>query len=186
MTTQVGNRIIFNGQTYYTYIDPFRYYLFSLKAKERPSFTSLTTSNHLGYSAVYEIRGDKLFMIEFDGNLIIEKGRYYHLKTVGLDEVFQGQKEVFVSWFTGGINMETEDQSINRDYQGLTYSEDELYVLFEKGVVKTTTMMNSKEIDRIFSLEYQSWDLQYPEEKKTIWDIIKRKFSRRRIHRSED
>lgn len=183
MTTQIGNRVIFSDQTYYTYSDPFSAYIYSLKVKERPSFASLTTANHLGYSAVYEIRGDKLYMINFAGDLKVEKGKYYSVKTVGIEEMFQGQKEVFVSWFSGGLSMQTEDQAIKEDRNGSTYNEDELYILCENGIVKTISMVNSKVLDRISSLEGQLWYLQHHGKKKTIWFHIGRKFARKREYR---
>ena len=186
MTTQQGNRVLFKGETYYTYSDPFQDYLNSLAPKERPYFHSVHTANQKGYDAVYEVRGDKLFLINFAGNMIYNKGGKYYFKNIGLETLFPGQKENFTDWFTGGLRLETTDQLIRKEDVGPSYSEDELYLQFKDGILEFENLVNSKVLDRISSLEDQLWYQKNHGKKKTIWYYIARRFFRRKLYDMEE
>lgn len=174
MTPQIPDKIIYKGETYFTYSNPFFYYRHSIKPKVRPLFYGETTANHNGYVVDYEVRSDKLYMIKLEGNLIITEGKKTYYKEVGLDAIFPGQKEVFANWFTGDLNLTPPDK-INWSYDKIERELNSLYLYFEKGLLIYSGMLNNTVIERISSLHWELYNLKH-RKKRTMWFYIGHKF----------
>lgn len=184
MTPQIPDRVIYEGETYFTYSDAFSQYLHSIKPKTRPQFTESSSANHSGYIVHYEVKDDKLYMVELEGNLLITEGKKTYDQEVGLDYIFPGQKEVFAEWFTGDLNLTPPDK-FNWSYHKKEEEPNSLYLYVEKGVLVYAGMLNKKVIDRISKLKWELFDLKH-RKKRTIWWYVGRKLFHRWVFFDDD
>jgi hypothetical protein len=178
MTQQIADTVAYNGETYYTYSNPFHQYRFTFKPKERPRFYGEHTANWNGYESDYNIKDNKLFLMKFKGNLSNPKDNTY--RVIGLDHFFPGQNEVFADWFTGSLTLHTEAQLYEHDRLDNSYSQDELYLEFKNGELVASGLINSKVADIINNRERELWDIKH-HKKRTSWWYVGRKFFNRWI-----
>lgn len=174
MTPQIPDTVIYKGEKYFTYSDPFGYYLLSIKPKLRPPFSESSSANHSGYIVHYEVKDDKLYMVELEGNLLITEGKKTYDQEVGLDYIFPGQKEVFAEWFTGDLNLTLPDK-FNWSYHKKEPEPNSLYMYFEKGILVYAGLLNYKVIERISKLRWELEDLKY-RKKRTMWFYVGHRF----------
>lgn len=174
MTPQIPDTVTYKDVTFYSNSDPFFYYRHSIKPKERPLFAGISTANHRGYEAHYEVREDKLYLIKFEGNLIVSQGKETVYNEVELNSIFPGQTEVFADWFTGDLIL-TPQNKYNWSYEYKEREKDTLYLYFEKGLLVFAGMVDNKVVDRISNLHWELFNLQH-RKKKTIWYYIGHKF----------
>ena len=184
MTPQIPDTVIYKGEAYYTSSDPFFYYRHSFKPKDRPLFYGYSTANHNGYVADYEVREDKLYLIKFEGNLIITQGKEIEYKEVELDAISPGQTEVFADWFTGDLILITPDK-YNWSYEKKEPEEKQLHLYIEKGLLLFSGMVNNKVIDRISNLHWDLYNLKH-RKKRTIWYYIGHKFFPKWVYDEQD
>lgn len=173
MTQQISDSVNYNGETYYTYSNPFHQFRFTFKPNERPRFYGAHSANWNGYESDYTIKDNKLFLIRFEGNLYTNKDNTY--RVVGLDHFFPGQTEVFADWFTGSLILYTENQLHENNRGKKSDSTDELYLEFNKGELVASGMVNSKLVSIINSREWELWNIKH-RKKRTIWWYVGRKF----------
>ena len=183
MTQQIADSVTYNGETYYTYSNPFHQFRFTFKPKERPRFYGAHSANWNGYESDFIIKDNKLLLIKFEGNLLDHKDNTYRL--VGLDHFFPGQTEVFADWFTGSLILYTENQLHENNRGDKSDSTDELYLEFNKGELVASGMVNSKLVSIINSREWELWDIKH-RKKRTIWWYVGRKFFHRWIFFDEE
>ena len=146
MTLQILDTVTYNGEDFCTYNEPFKKYNDTLDYKHRLRFYPPHTALWKGYVGRWSIKNDHLYLINFIGH-INDKGE------VGLDYIFPKQKEVFAEWFTGSLILVTADQLLNHYNVGNEFSQDEIYLEFDKGILQSSYIVNSKILEKIFMLE---------------------------------
>lgn len=132
MTAQEGDRILYNGKHYQMASTPLNRYL---KKRKDIRLVWRTTACWRGYLGTWEIKGERLYLIDFKAYIpgYIE---------VGLDYLFPGENEVFADWFTGRITIPEGKliQQINYGYASIF--EKYINLEFNKGV-----LVSESEID---------------------------------------
>jgi hypothetical protein len=129
MTAQAMEKLIFNGKEVYMASEPLNLYLESLK--EKPKLTFPSTACWRGYYGTWEIKDDKLYLIDFKGFTTNNPKREY--QEVGMGFVFPNQMRVFAQWFSGEIRIPKGDmlKYVHGGY-GSTFEED-LFLEFKNG-----------------------------------------------------
>lgn len=102
MTLQASEIIFINEEKCSTRDEPLNIYIENLKIK--PSFHYPTTACWRGYIGTWEVKDDKLYLIDLIGylNQYIQDKQ----KEVGLDYLFPDENEVFAEWYTGEIKVD--------------------------------------------------------------------------------
>ncbi len=141
MTAQIYERLYYNGKMLKMAYLPLEMYLDQLE--EKPEFFAPSTANWTGYVGTWEVKENKLYLIELEAH-INGKG------TVGLDYFFPGQKEVFASWFTGEVRI-PEGKELLYVHMGYgSIYEDDLFLEFKKGIlINSRTVNNRKRFKKI-------------------------------------
>lgn len=139
MTAQAHERLIFKGDEISMAAEPLNQYL---QNRNDIKFTSPSTACWRGYYGQWEIKDNKLFLIEL-------KAYVEEYREVGLNYLFPGQKEVFANWFNGEIRI---PQGEMLEYVHMGYAsmyESDLFLVFENGI-----LVNQYEVDN--EEEYQN------------------------------
>jgi hypothetical protein len=84
-----------------------------------------------GYFGTWELKDDKLYLIDFNGNL---EGIEGEPVPMDLGDLFPDQKKVFADWFSGIIKIEKGEllEYVHLEYES-KYEQD-LFLVFEDGV----------------------------------------------------
>lgn len=127
MTSQVGERLIYEGHEVSMCSEPLRDF-FSLGGKQ-PEFAKARTSLWRRYLGTWEIVNDQLYMVRLTGKL--EDGSEATLETV-----FPGYPDrVFAHWYSGKLRI---PEGKELEYVHMGYSsifERDRFLMIEKGVV---------------------------------------------------
>jgi hypothetical protein len=137
MTAQIYECLYYNGRKLKMAYLPLEMYLDQLE--EKPDFFSPSTANLNGYIGTWEIKYNKLYLIEIEAH-IRGKG------IVGIDYFFPNQKEVFASWFTGEVRIPEGKELlyVHMGY-GSIYEED-IFLKFKNGILENTRIGNNKKL----------------------------------------
>lgn len=98
MTAQVFQYLLYNGLETGMAANPLNNYFKTLK--EIPNFISRFSCNMNKYNAAWEIKENKLYLIEFSAYL-----SFNPTVEVDIEYLFPGQKEVFAEWYSGTIRV---------------------------------------------------------------------------------
>lgn len=127
MTSQVGERLIYEGHEVSMCSEPLRDF-FSLNGKQ-PAFAKARTSLWRRYVGTWEIVNDRLYMVGLTGKL--EDGSEATLETV-----FPGYPDrAFAHWYSGKLRI---PEGKELEYVHMGYSsifERDRFLMIEKGVV---------------------------------------------------
>jgi len=124
MTAQAFEILIINGEIHKMAMEPLESYFKQLKSK--PMFEAPNTALWRGYIGKWELKEDKLYLIEFNG--IIEG-----YVNVDINFIFPGQPSVFADWFTGEIRI-PQGKLIDYVHGGfLSEYENDLFLNFTNG-----------------------------------------------------
>jgi len=140
MTAQSMEMIFFKNQKLYMATEPLQPYLDSLA--EKPRFFPNSTACWRGYHGTWEIKDDdRLFLIDlvcYRADLKIGK-----IWEVGMDFLFQDQKEVFADWFSGEVRIPYGGllEYVHGGYDS-TY-EKELHLVFKEGYLVSYNYVNN-------------------------------------------
>ena len=164
MTAQAGERLIFKGEETWMAAEPLNQYLQNVNDIK---FVSPSTACWRGYYGQWEIKDDKLYIVEL-------KAYLEGYREVGLDYLFPRQNEVFANWFSGEIRM---PQGEMLDYVHMGYAslyERDLILVFENGLLTNEYVIDNKEEyqDRIEKREKQKIEQSEKEAKKEKKDKI--------------
>lgn len=131
MTAQLHEQINFNGKTYGMASTPLSDYL--KNHADTPKFAYPHTACWRGYLGTWEIRNNRLFLIDLVCYIKLEP--LNEIIESDLSLLFPGKKVVFAKWFTGVIRI-PDGQIINYVHAGFasTYEED-LFVTFKNGIL---------------------------------------------------
>ena len=132
MTIQIGERIIYKGEKRTMQSEP----LFSyLRKNKHHKFNGNCTALIRGYWGHWEIKGNKLYLIDL-------KSFSQRKKDMNLETLFPGKKKVFAEWFSGEIKIIDGKliKHVNVGYESIF----EKYIILDvkKGVVKKETIMS--------------------------------------------
>jgi len=135
MTTQFGERILYKGEETQMETRPLSEYL---QTRDDIRFKSPSTACRRGYYGQWEIKDNKLYLIDLVAFL-------KDYEKVGLTYLFPGQDEVFANWFTGIISIPTGEllKDVHRGY-GLTYEKD-ILLHFKEGVLIKEEEVDNRE-----------------------------------------
>jgi len=145
MTAQAGETIIYKGKKTWMATEPLREYL---KTREDILFNSYSTACWRGYFGTWEIKQNKLYLIDLKANSEMhgEVGLDYlfpkQKRNKILDYLFSKRNKIFASWFTGEIRIPTGEmlEYVHAGYASI-YEKD-LMLTFKEGI-----LMNEMEID---------------------------------------
>ncbi|MFZ4414163.1 MAG: hypothetical protein ACOYOV_13860 [Bacteroidales bacterium] len=140
MTAQAYETLIINGEIYKMAYEPLKSYLNQLKIK--PDFVAPHTALWRGYIGKWELKDDKLYLIEFNG--IIEGS-----VNVNINYIFPGQASVFADWFTGEIRIPQGEllDYVHGGYQSV-YEKD-LFLNFNNGELTGSRTVKNEPKDYI-------------------------------------
>lgn len=135
MTAQISEKLFYKGEETWMASEPLDQYL---KNRNNIKFISPSTNCWRGYFGQWEIKDDKLYLIELTGELegYIE---------VDLNYLFPGQKHVFADWFSGKIKV---PQGKLLDYVHMGYAslyERDLILEFKNGVLANEYVVENEE-----------------------------------------
>ncbi|MGY8914038.1 MAG: hypothetical protein ACKVJF_03020 [Flavobacteriales bacterium] len=101
MTIQIKESILIDGEEYKMVTEPLLPYLKELTNKT--IFQCETSACWRGYLGTWELKNNKLYLIELTGN--VGDADFRFRSSVGLDYLFPNKKEVHADWFTGVISI---------------------------------------------------------------------------------
>ncbi len=136
MTAQACEQIVYLGKQYSMYSLPIESY-FALQPTS-PKFIRLSTDCWRGYLGKWEVRGEKLFLIEFNGFA-------KDFNEINLITLFPKQDEVFASWYTGVIEI-VSGKLIEYIHVGFeSVYESSIFLEFKEGfLIKKVVINNEK------------------------------------------
>jgi hypothetical protein len=139
MTAQIKETLIYKGRKHGMAAEPLTRYLrkrYDLQVK----LNSLGTACWRGYMGEWEVKGDKLYLINLKINLSHETRK-------GVETLFPGHKEVFAEWFTGEIRVPTGDmlRYVHMGYASVF--EKDLFLTFEEGILINERIVENRESD---------------------------------------
>ena len=145
MTAQAMEKLIFNEKEVSMATEPLASYLSNLK--EKPPLISPTTACWRGYYGKWEIKDNKLYLINFEGytlNYPDETG----LRKVGIHYLFPTQERVFAKWFTGEIRIPEGDmlKYVHGGYESIF--ESDLFLEIKKGM-----LIGQRTVENIFETD---------------------------------
>ncbi|MBI6115998.1 hypothetical protein [Salegentibacter maritimus] len=138
MTAQAREIIYINGNKEQMATEPLKPFL---KKHPHLRFEPPNTACWRGYFGTWELENDKLYLIDFEGDLEDLDG---NIATRNLKDLFPGQKKVFADWFTGLIKIEMGKLL---EYVHMGYAskyEQDLFLVFEDGVKVDEYLINNK------------------------------------------
>lgn len=164
MTAQAGERLIFKGEETWMAAEPLNQYL---ENRNDIKFVSPSTACWRGYYGQWEIKNNKLFLVEL-------KAYLEGYREVGLDYLFPRQNKVFANWFSGEIRI---PQGEMLDYVHMGYAslyERDLILVFENGLLTNEYVIDNEEEyqNRIEKREKQKIEQTEKEAKKKKKDKI--------------
>ncbi len=142
MTAQVRDLLLYKNQPFYLITEPLEDYLNSLVLPHK--LVAPSTACWKGYYARWEVKDNKLYLIEWTGYIL-------NYKEVGMDYLFPNRGEVLAEWFTGKIRCGV-GQMLRYVHAGyLSPFEGDMYLVFDKGVLvdEYTIWLTQEEIDII-------------------------------------
>ena len=134
MTAQIEDKLKFKGETYFLATEPLKGYL----DREGIEFFSFSTACWRGYIATWQIKDDKLFLVDLEANTIDGE-------EVGLRYLFPKQYEVFAEWFSGELRVPYGEllEYIHAGYCSIY--EKELHLYFKDGSLYRTQEQNNRD-----------------------------------------
>ncbi len=137
MTAQIRDILNYKSKKYLMASEPLHFHLVKLKSIE---FYGYSTGCTRGYLAIWEIRDDKLFLINLHAN--IKKND--KICKVGIDYLFPGKHEIFADWFSGEIRIPTGKllKYIHLGYQSIF--EKDIFLNFKDGILLSETIKENQ------------------------------------------
>ncbi len=170
MTAQQHECIILNGESRGMATLPLTDYL--KNNKDIPKFIYPHTACWRGYLGTWEIKNDKLFLIELVCYTQLEALNEIIESDISI--LFPDQKEVFAKWFTGVLRI-PDGKIINYTHTGFasTYEED-LFITFKNGVLINYKTVENK-LELINSKKNDNGKVKLISRFKDICNILLRK-----------
>lgn len=144
MTAQSPDSLIYDGCTFMMFAEPLEAYF--EQSGNRPDFVLLNRGTRCsacrrGYTAGWEVVGEKLFLTEIDG--VMEGDN-----DVSLQAVFPNSGDrIFANWFTGTILIPRGDELKYVHMGYLSIYEREILMHFTSGILEDTEMRENARAD---------------------------------------
>jgi len=136
MTVQIREVLFYKGCIYQIATEPLSQ-LLDIMGDERPVLMAPHTACWRGYTGTWQIKDNKLFLIDF-------KGYDKNHKKVGIDYIFPDQKKIFAGWYTGEIIIQT-GRMLHYEHAGyMSVYEKDLFLKFEKGILVGSREVNNR------------------------------------------
>lgn len=137
MTAQIKDILNYKSKRYLIATEPLHFFLIKLKSID---FCGYTTACLRGYLAVWEIRDNKLFLIQLHAHIQRDGEKC----KVGVDYLFPAKNEVFADWFSGEIRIPTGKQLkyIHLGYQSIF--EKDIFLNFKDGILLSERIKENK------------------------------------------
>ncbi|PUV23138.1 hypothetical protein DCO56_19705 [Sphingobacterium athyrii] len=148
MTAQKPEEFIYKGKRYQgLYAEPLDQYL----QTQNIEFQPIASNCWRGYSGLWVISDNKLFLTHFSGAIRIyqiEKNEFspelcYETKSISLNHLFPNQQNVFAEWFSGEIRLIQRVKLTSEDYCDTVYKK-EIHLTFEKGILVKKEILKNK------------------------------------------
>lgn len=147
-TGQIGDRLIFNGDTLILFSNPLEEYLSNKSQRTLNDYelTWTSTACYRGYIATWEIVNDSLFLVSVQKGCQDENPQFFDLK-----KEF-GTSRVFVNWFTGNASAPKGKllYYVHDAYESLYETEIE-FQIYKGQVIGIKTYDNSKSKQSVYS-----------------------------------
>lgn len=125
MTAQASERLIYKGKEVSITAEPLRTYL---QHRKDISFLSPSSDCWRGYYGRWELRNNRLYLIDL-------KGYTAPFKEVGLSHLFPNEEAVFAKWFSGEIRI-PQGRLLEYVHQShASVYEKDVFLVFEEGVL---------------------------------------------------
>jgi len=144
MTAQCGEKLYYNGELHSMATEPLTYYLKSSKLEFK--FTPPNTALWRGYVGTWEIKNDKLYLIDLE--CFVDKG------VRGISYIFNEKKEVFADWFSSQIRLPEGEilMYIHGGYDSI-YERD-VFLNFKNGILISSEVVENS----ISEEEFKKWN----------------------------
>lgn len=114
-------------------------------------FQPIASNCWRGYSGLWVISDNKLFLTHFSGTIRIyqtEKNKFspdrsYETKNISLNDLFPNQQNVFAEWFSGEIKLVPRIKHSGDDYHDTVYK-NLIQLTFEKGIIVNEGIRENK------------------------------------------
>jgi hypothetical protein len=145
MTAQAREQIIYLGKQYCMKSLPIESFFNTLPSKVK--FISFATDCWRGYNGKWEVKENKLYLIQFNGYSKDEK-------EMNLNTLFPEQNEAFAFWYTGVIEIES-GKLINYEHFAFdSVYEHSIMLEFKDGIlINKSTINNRKTIKSKISIK---------------------------------
>ncbi|MNI37768.1 hypothetical protein D3C73_918820 [compost metagenome] len=148
MTAQTPEEFIYKGKRYQgLYAEPLDQYL----QTQNIEFQPIASNCWRGYSGLWVISDNKLFLTHFSGAIRIyqiEKNEFspelcYETKSISLNHLFPNQQNVFAEWFSGEIRLVQRVKLTGEDYCDTVYKKV-IHLTFERGILVNAEIIKNK------------------------------------------
>ena len=126
MTVQLDNKIIYKGESYFTYSDPLAVYL----SEKGIKVTSDCSACWSGYVGTWEIFGSKLFIARIEPLFLDETDE----KKIRMESLFPYQEHVFADWYSGEIHIGLGKVLYYTNVFHTAICEEDIYIQIENGI----------------------------------------------------
>ena len=163
MTAQSYERLLFEGKEYGMADEPLYFYL---QKRKDIQFTRPTTACWRGYYGRWEIRDNKLFLVDLEAYLP-------GFTVVGIDYVFSKPGPIFADWFSRDIRIPMGEllEYVHMGYSS-TYEKD-MFLEFQNGVLINRTVVDNHEDYLKRKAEGKSRRYVFIEEEKEVVEVKK-------------
>lgn len=128
MTAQAREIIYINGKEEQMATEPLEPFL---KKHPHLRFEPPHTACWRGYFGTWELKDDKLYLLDFNGNL---EGFEGESVPIDLADLFPGRKKVFADWFSGKLEIERGELLDYDPIGSYKKYEQSLFLIFENGL----------------------------------------------------
>lgn len=163
MTAQATEKLYIFDEEYQIQGEPLSKYLELLKDIK---LSSPHTGCWRGYIGTWEIKNNKLYLVDFYG--------YTEDGDVGIDYLFKNKKEVIASWYTGELRV-PQGKMIKYIYAGFgSIYEKELIFHIQNGIIKKIKIKDNQtnEINDIQFREYFIESIKHKIQNSDLYELI--------------
>ncbi|MFO1389504.1 hypothetical protein [Cellvibrio sp.] len=138
MTTQVMEKILYQGETLEMYTTPLEDYFAQME--NRPQFMPPASCLWRGYVGKWEISNDQLFLLDFGSTL--EDGTEVSMRTYFLEST----DRVFAQWYSGQLHV-VSGKLLGHIHIFRPIFERDIFIDVKQGLVVATKVVHNKKED---------------------------------------
>ena len=135
MATQIGDKILYNGQIHSLASEPLSPYLYTNNIEKL--FSEINSACYRGYFATWKIENKNIYLLDIESpcSLKCENTDRIDEPISAMNKLFPGQTEVFAYWVNGKLKIQSGKvlKSGNTGYESV-YEKD-IFLGFENGIL---------------------------------------------------